>query len=112
MPPATTTSTSPGADELIGERDGIEAGQTYLIDGDRGHLLRNARLDRRLARGDLARAGLQDLTHDHVIHVAGLDAGPFHGSSDRMGAEGNRRQIFESSPKLAERCARARYDHR
>ena len=63
-----------GADQLIGEGDRIEARQAHLIDGDGRHLLRKAGLDRRLARGDLSRARLQDLPHDHVIDVIGFYA--------------------------------------
>jgi len=42
-----------GADELVCHRDGGDAGQAHLVDGDRGHCHRDACLDRRLPGRDL-----------------------------------------------------------
>jgi len=101
-----------GADQLIGKRNGVEAGQADLVDGDCRDLLRDARLDRGLAGGDLARAGLEDMSHDHVIDLVSRHAAAFESRPDSMAAKGDRRHIFESSAESAERRARARYDHR
>ena len=100
-----------GTNELIGQRDRVQARQAHLIDGDGRDLLRDAGLDRRLARSDLTGSSLQNLAHDHVIHVAGLHTAALEGRPDRMAAQRDRRHIFESSAKLAEWRARARYDH-
>ena len=40
-----------------------------------GHVIGMPRLDRGLAGGDLAGAGLDDLAHDHVVDLVGRDAG-------------------------------------
>src|SRR5437773_512260 len=100
-----------GTNALIGQRDRVQARQAHLIDGDGRDLLRDAGLDRRLARSDLTGSSLQNLAHDHVIHVAGLHTAALEGRPDRMAAQRDRRHIFESSAKLAEWRARARYDH-
>jgi hypothetical protein len=63
-----------GADELVGEGDRVEAGQADLVDRERRDAHRDAGLDRRLAGRDLAGAGLQDLAHDHVLHLVGAHA--------------------------------------
>ena len=56
-----------GADQLVGQRDRVEPGEADLVDGQRGHVHRDARLDGGLARRDLARSGLEHLAHDHVL---------------------------------------------
>ena len=97
-----------GADELVGQGDRIEAGQAHLIDGDGRHLLRDATFDGRLTGCDLARAGLQDLAHDHVVDVFALDAGTLEGRADGVSSEGHSRHVFECPRELANRRARTR----
>ena len=58
-----------GPDQLVGQRDRVDAGQAHLVDGQRRHGHRDAALDGRLAGRDLAGAGLQHLAHDHVLDL-------------------------------------------
>ncbi len=57
----------PGADQLIGQRDGIDPGQAHLVDGQRRHIPADPGADGGLARGHLPGTGGQHLTHDHVV---------------------------------------------
>ena len=67
MPPATTMSASPALDHLVGQVDRVEPGQAHLVDRRGGHGHRDAAVDRGLAGGDLAGAGLEHLAHEHVV---------------------------------------------
>ena len=58
-----------GADRLVGEPDRPHPRGADLVDRLRGHLLRDPGLDLRLARGDLALAGLQHLAEDHLLDL-------------------------------------------
>ena len=60
--------------------------QTLLI-GLGGDLLRDSALDLRLARGNLALAGLQDLAEDHVLDLVGVDLGALERGLDHVSAE-------------------------
>ena len=60
-------------DRLGGQRNGVQAGQADLVDRQRRDRHRYAGRDRRLPRGDLARAGLQHLAHDDVVDLIGPD---------------------------------------
>ena len=64
-----------GADRLVGEPDRAHARGADLVDRLRGDLARDPGLDLRLARGDLALAGLQHLAVDHLLDLVGLDLG-------------------------------------
>ena len=79
MPPATTIVALAGTDQLVGQVDGVQARQADLVDGDGGHVHRDAALDRGLAGGDLAGAGLEDLAHDHVVDLLAADPRPAPG---------------------------------
>ena len=57
------------ADELVGERDGIDARQAHLVDRERRDVHRDARLHSCLACGHLAGTCLQHLPHDHVLDI-------------------------------------------
>ena len=96
------------ADQLVRQRDRVEAGEAHLVDGQRRHLLRDTSFDRGLPGGDLARAGLQHLAHDHVVHVFAFDPGPLEGGADGAGAQAHRRDFLECPAKLGDRGARAR----
>jgi hypothetical protein len=77
-----------GADELVGHGDRVDARQADLVDRDRRHVHRDAALDRGLAGGDLAAAGLQDhLAHDDVVDLVAGDAGLLQGALDGDAAE-------------------------
>ena len=57
MPPATATSMSPTRDALIGEHHRLQAGAADLVDRQRGDVVGQAAVERRLARRVLAEAG-------------------------------------------------------
>ena len=98
MPPATTMSNSPAADQLVGQRDRVEPGQADLVDRQRRHRHRDAGLDRGLAGGDLAGAGLQHLAHDHVVDRVAGDAGARQRGLDGEAAEVDAPEKSASEP--------------
>ena len=59
-------------DLLQSDRHRAEAAATQLIEPERGLLLRNARLHRRLPRRVLAFPGRKNLAEDHLVDLAGL----------------------------------------
>ena len=73
MPPATPTSRSPARIAWSASADRAHARGADLVDGLRGDLLRDPGLDLRLARGDLALAGLEDLAEDDLLDLLGID---------------------------------------
>ena len=75
------------ADLRVEDADGADAGGADLVDRLRGDLLRDAALDLRLARGDLALAGLQDLAHDHVLDLIPADVRALQRGLDRDAAQ-------------------------
>ena len=64
-----------GADRGVEHAGGAHARGADLVDRLGGDLLRDPGVDLRLARRDLARAGLQHLAHHDVLHLLGRDAG-------------------------------------
>ena len=80
-----------GADQLVGQGDRIEPGQADLVDGQRRHVQGDATGDRRLPGGDLAGTGLDDVAHDHVVHLIGttpaLSRAPLMAMPPRSAAE-------------------------
>ena len=68
-----------GVDHQVGQVDGVEAGQADLVDRGGRHGHRDAGLDGRLAGGDLAGAGLDDLAHEHVVDLVGRRRRPAPG---------------------------------
>ena len=87
MPPATTISDSPRIDGLRGEGHGFEAGAADFVDGHGGDAMIEAAAERRLARGILAQAGLDDVAHDDFVDSLGVDAGAANGFGDDFGAQ-------------------------
>ena len=61
------------ADQLVGHRDRVQPRQAHLVDRQRGHVHRDAALDRGLPRGDLPGPGLDHMTHDHVVDLVAGD---------------------------------------
>ena len=100
-----------GGDHQLGDLDRTHGRRAHLVDGVRGNLLRNPRGDRRLTCGRLARAGLEDLAHDDVADLLGVDAGPLEPRADRDGAELGRRNVGESAAKTTERRPNGGDDH-
>ena len=63
-------------------------------------------------RGDLARARLQHLTHEHVVDLLGADAGALERALDGDAAEVHRAQSGERAGELADGRAGRSDDHR
>jgi hypothetical protein len=101
-----------GPDQLVGQRDRVEPGETHLVDRDgrRGH--RDAGHDRGLPGGDLAGAGLQHLAHDHVLDLVGADAAALEGGLDRVAAERGGGKGLQIAEQAAHRSAGATDDYR
>ena len=74
-------------------------------------LLRDAGLDLRLARGDLALAGLQHLAHHDVLDLLGLDPGALQRGLDRDAAELGRVERGQAAAHLADGGAGGAEDH-
>ena len=68
------------------------------------------RLDLRLARGDLALAGLEHLAHDDVLDLLRLDVGALERGLDGGAAELGRVERGEAAAELADRRARGAED--
>lgn len=62
-----------GADELVSEGDGVDAGQAHFVDAQGGDVHGDAGGDGGLAGGHLAGAGGEDLSHDDVVDLFGCD---------------------------------------
>ena len=75
------------ADHPGGVDHGGEAREADLVDGHRGNVPADAGADGALARRVLAGSGLQDLAHDHAVHLVCLDAAGGQGRPDGVGAE-------------------------
>ena len=75
------------ADELVGERDGVDAGEADLVDAQRRDVHGDAGLDGCLPCGDLPLTGVEDLAHDHVVDVLRVDARLVEGALDGEAAE-------------------------
>ena len=99
-----------GPDELVGQGDGVDAGQTDLVDGQRGHGHRDAGLDGGLPRRDLPRAGLQHLAHDHVVDLLRRHAGLLQRPLDRDPAEVSGREVLERAEEPPHRRPGSRDD--
>ena len=76
-----------GADRGVEQAGGADARGADLVDRLRGDLLRDPALDLRLARGDLALAGLEHLAHHDVLDLLGRDVGALERGLDRGAAE-------------------------
>src|SRR5207237_6621382 len=83
-----------------------------LVDRVGADFDRQSRADRRLPGRRLARSALQDLAHDHVLHLAGLEPDALERGADDDGAELGRFAIGETATELPERRANGRDDHR
>src|SRR6185312_2062102 len=101
-----------GTDQLVGQGDGIDAGQTHLVDRQRGHVPSDTRAHGRLTCGHLTGAGREHLTHDHVVDQRRLDIGLLKGPLDRDRAQVTARKFLQRTHQLADRRAGASNDHR
>jgi hypothetical protein len=101
-----------GPDELIGQRDRIDPGQTHLVDRQRRHIPVDARRHCRLAGGHLPCPRGQHLAHDHVLDGRGRDLGFFQRPGDGDGAQVAAREILQRTHQFADRRAGSSNDHR
>ncbi len=100
-----------GADQLVGQGDGVDARQAHLVDRDGRDGHRDAALDGRLACGDLAGAGLDDLAHDHVVDLVAGDAGPVERASDGHAAQVCGRLVLQPAEQASDGGAGPGDDH-
>ncbi len=87
-----------GADHLVGQIDRVETREAHLVDGVGRDRHRDASLDRRLARRDLALSGQDHLAHQDVVHLVGRHAGPLQRRRD-----GEATEVHRAEPR---QCAR------
>ena len=109
MPPLTATSTSPARIAWSSEPDRAHAGGADLVDRLRGDLLGDPALDLRLARGDLALAGLEHLAEDDRLDLLGSTPERSSAASIACAAEfGARRARRARRPSSRTGCGRCR----
>ena len=96
-----------GLDHLVGQVDGVEAGQADLVDRGGRDAHGDAGVGGGLAGGDLARAGLDDVAHEDVVDLVGADAGPLERRRDGDTAEigGGHRGESARQPPDGRPCA-------
>ena len=100
-----------GLDGLRGERDGAKARSADHVDGDGADLGREATEDRGLARGILSEARGDDVAHDALVDLAGLELRSLDGFADGDCTEACCGDVGERTLKLAHRGSDARDDH-
>ena len=71
----------PGLDRVGGDAYGLEARPAHLVDRHGAGLVGYSRLDGRLPGGVLAQAGPEDVAHDDLLDLRGVNLGP----ADRLG---------------------------
>ena len=111
MPPPTPTSTSPAriAWSISTAARTLEAQTLLMVSEETSFGM--PRLDLRLARRDLALAGLEHLAHDHVLDLLGLDVGALERGLDRDAAELGGVEGRQAAAHLADRGAGGAEDH-
>ena len=92
----------PGPDHLVGQVDGVQTREADLVDGVGRHREGDPALDRGLAGRDLALAGLEDLAHEHVVHLVGREPGPLQGLGDGESAQLHGGEAGEGPGQLAD----------
>jgi hypothetical protein len=94
-----------GRQGVVGHDRGLHAAAAHLVDGGRLDGKRQARADRRLARGGLAEAGRQHAAHDDLLDLVARNAGPFDGRLDRRRAQFGGLHSAQGSLETAHRRA-------
>ena len=100
-----------GADELVGEGDGVDAGEAHFVDAQGGDVHGDAGGDGGLAGGHLAGAGGEDLSHDDVVDVFGGDSGLVEGAFDGDAAEVGPGEVFQRSEESTQGRSSSRNNH-
>jgi len=90
---------------LMGQHHGLQARTADLVDGHRGHCLRQAALDHRLARRVLADACGQHLAEDDLADLLTGHAGALQQALDDGGAQHGGRRGGQRAPELADGSA-------
>ena len=101
-----------GADQLVGQGDGIDAGQAHLVDGQRGHVPADAGTHRGLAGGHLSGPRGEHLSHDHVLDQRSRDSRLLQSPADGDGAQVGAREILQRTHQAPDRRTRPGNDHR
>ena len=91
------------ADQLVGQRDRVDAREADLVDGDARDVHRDAARDRGGARRVLPGAGQDDLAHDHVVDLVAGDAGLLERAGDGDAAEVRGGLVLEPAEQPADR---------
>ena len=90
-----------GRDALRREHDRLEAGAAHLVDRQRGDVLAEAALERRLPGRVLAVARLDDVAHDALVDGGGIDPGAGDRFAHRHRAELRRGEVLERAEEFA-----------
>ena len=92
-----------GLDALLREHHGLEARAAHLVDGERGDVIGEAALERRLPRRRLADAARDDVAHDAFVDDGGIDARARHRFAHDHGAELRRGEVLQRAEELSGR---------
>src|ERR1700729_2305923 len=101
----------PDADGVVEQAGRANSGRADLVDRLRGDLLGDPALDLRLARGNLALAGLEHLAEHDVLDLIGRDVGTLERRLDRGSAELGRIDAGQAAAEFADRRPGGREDH-
>ncbi len=99
------------ADHLRSDRNCFEARSAQHVDRRRGHLVRDPRADRGLARRVLAEARLQHAAEHDLVHLLAGDLGPLEGGAHGVRAELRRGHVLELPGEAADRRPHRADDH-
>ena len=94
------------------EHHRLESGPADLVHRGARDAVRDAGAERRLARGRLADAGLDHVTHEDLVDVVGPHTGTLERATDGDRAELRRGHRRETAEERADRRARGAEDHR
>ena len=96
-----------GLHRLRRERDGFQSGAADFVDCHGTCRGRESAEDGGLARRILAESGGDDVAHDALVDLRGIDAGALDGLANRDGAELRRAEIGEAALKFSDGGAAA-----
>jgi hypothetical protein len=87
-------------DSLIREHHGLQTGPADLVDRERGDVIRQAAVERRLPRRVLPEPGRDDVAYDALVDDLRIDARAAHGFGHRQRAELGRRETLSAPRNL------------
>jgi len=91
-----------GTDHLVSQVDRVETREADLVDGVRRDRHGDAAFDRGLARRDLALAGQEDLTHEHVVDWSGDTPARRRGLRDGESSQVHGREAGQCTRELSD----------